>query len=167
MRAEPTKVLKLIGFVSLVVGIGAFGWGTVLAISAIGSANWPTAPGRIITSKAVTENSADSSDTMYHADIRYSYIVEGVTYTGNRVRFGEFSTNDRDYVWRTVKRYPVAKEVSVHYNPQEAGKSVLETGINWMVYSLLGGGLAFGTAGVLLQFILPRRIEHILKSKRA
>ena len=53
----------------------------------------------------------------------YTYEVDGVTYQGDRLTLGTFSSSG--LARRTTAEYPVGSEVKVHYNPLSPGESVV------------------------------------------
>lgn len=87
------------------------------------------------------------------ADIRYEYSVNGQRFKGQRVSIGEDPGNFR--VAETLARYPVGKQVVVHYDPENPAEAVLENEapegvwgtmaafVTIMAVLLIGGTLGF------------------------
>ena len=70
----------------------------------------------------------------YSAAVTYEYRVVGEKYTGNKIAFGAMSSS-ASYAHGVLDRYPVGKQVVVHYSPEHPAEAVLETGIHggtWM-----------------------------------
>ncbi len=87
---------------------------------------FPTAPGVITRSRLETSVDADG-DRHTHADIAYSYSLDGQELHGDAVRFGmgmEF--NDPKEL---LREFPLGREVSVFYDPRDAGRSALKVGV--------------------------------------
>lgn len=91
---------------------------------------FPTTPGTVTGSKITSRS--DSDGTTYHARIEFAYQVDGTSYNGERYRYGATGTSSRSMQQKVVRRYPVRANVPVHYNPENAGDAVLETGVNEM-----------------------------------
>ena len=148
-RTEPIKLVRMMGAIFIIAGTGILIWHILILVNALNSANWPTAPGKIISSEVVSRRDQDST-TMYYAEVKYSYAVEQRTYTGNRVSFVNFGTNHSRDARHIVGRFPAGVKVSVRYNPDEPSESVLESRVSWLVYLFMGVGVAFTGFGILL-----------------
>jgi hypothetical protein len=94
----------------------------------IASQGWPTIEGNIILSK-VEDKMFKEYEGDYYMDtvayIRYQYSVNGIPYSSSAVD----STNTPFYSVPTGRRYPVGKDVVVHYNPTNPSEAVLEPGL--------------------------------------
>lgn len=102
------------------------------------------------------ESSSSSDGTTYGAQVEYDYEINGQSYQGDRYSYFSFSTSSRDHAQDIVDRYPVGREITVHYDPDEPEDSVLETGaasfptlailfltpFHCIGIGFLGGGLA-------------------------
>ena len=127
---------------------------------AAASVAWPTTEGRITGSRVERVKNGGDRKATYTADITYEYALDGRTFEGDRVWFGDdYSASDASAFRAAVDRYPVGKAVKVHYDPAEPAESVLEPGPTWSGSALyfiglglmtLGGIIAFSAAGTLL-----------------
>ena len=148
------------GIIFLAIGLGIMIWGTKVLSNARASADWPATPG-VITASSVersqssSSSSSSSSRPTYSANISYSYSVEGSNYTSGTVSFGQYGSSDSDHAREIVSRYPVNKEVDVFYNPEKPETSVLEPGVTWSSYLILGMGAIFAFAGLTSFFKFP------------
>ena len=133
------------GFVGL-VGTALFGYGHIKLQESRASVDWPTANGRIITSRVESHESEDG--TTYSADIVYVYNVEGTEHSSDVVVIGghEYSAHN------VVQRYPVDKNVTVSYAPDDATNAVLEPGVESYMFQTLGIGIAAGSLFFALIF---------------
>jgi hypothetical protein len=123
------------------------------------SFSWPTIRGVIQESSIEHKVSFDSHGGgagTYHAKLRYAFVLEGVTHSGSRVAYGDFGSSDPSHAQNIVNRYPVGKEVTVHYMPGDPDESVLEPGTNFGTWIVPLIGFAFATAGILTFVFLPR-----------
>ena len=148
----------------LVIGaiLAAVGWFTAFSLGkplrdrAATSIDWPTADGRITRSEL--ERFRERGQTMYSADVAYEYALDGKTFGGNRVWFGDDARSSDPTAWRrAVDRYPVGSGVKVYYDPDDPQESVLEPGLTWagsVIYLLGLGFLALG-AVIVLSALLP------------
>ena len=156
MNIDVPKAIKIMGAAFIIAGVVMLIIGGILLSKALDSADWPTAPGRIISSKVGSrEETRDSSSgsrrvTMYFADVRYSYNVEGAGCTSERVSFGEPDSNTSGPARSIVNAYPAGKEVLVHYNPDKPSEAALQAGAKWTAYLLPGMGILFLVVGALV-----------------
>jgi Protein of unknown function (DUF3592) len=95
---------------------------------------WPTAPGQIISSGYHEYQDSDDNGTRtrYKVSVVYRYEVNDRQYKGDRLRLGMVaSASFPNLAKRTAQAYPVGAEVTVHFNPQKPGESVLHPYTNW------------------------------------
>jgi len=131
---------------------------------AAASVAWPATEGRITASRVERVKQGGDGKATYTADITYEYALDGRTFEGDRVWFGDdYSASDASAFRAAVGRYPVGKAVKVHYDPAEPAESVLEPGSTWSGSALyfiglglmgLGGIVALSATGTLLLVML-------------
>lgn len=101
-------------------------WGFYQQFStAQNSKNWPFVTGEVLEFD-VRNRPADKS---VYASIRYSYKVDGNTYTGNRFTLENGEPAVRQ-VARRLDAYPEGHTVTVYYNPDNPSQAVLEPGVS-------------------------------------
>lgn len=105
---------------------------------------WLTVPGIVLNSAIKvnrSRNSKGQTTTNYEPQVSYQYQVKDQTYNGDRLGFGSgrFGKAKAD---RKIALYPQGAQVSVHYDPADPSKAVLET-------KAMGGGLNL-TLGIIL-----------------
>lgn len=147
----------VLGAVLTAVGYGVTFWlGKPLREQAVASQAWPATDGRI--TRSVLEESRKDGTTHRSADIGYEYHLDGRTLAGSRVWIGDgYSSSPGNEFRAAVKRYPVGRQVRVHYDPQDPDESVLEPGPTWsgsMLYLIGLGVLAVGGL-ILLSAVAP------------
>ena len=150
---DTTKILYI---AFIVLGVFFIGMAIMQQLKAKkAEKSWPTAPGVILSSIVGTHLSHSSrggTTTQYMPEVAYEYMVNEITYKGSSVGFGKSTTSSRKAT-EIVSRYHIGTAVSVHYDPQDPAKAVLET----KAYSF-GSNLALGIIiagmGVVLAFIL-------------
>lgn len=146
-----SSIVTLVGLVLIYFGLRDI-------LQAQTSTRWLPAPGIIVSSDLGVEDDGEGN-TLYRADIQYTYELNGHEFQGDRVFFGAMSTSERRQVFDLLLKYPKGTAVSVYYDPADPSQSVLEPGIhgaNWFL-PILGAvfgvvGLAFIVIGFLVHF---------------
>jgi len=130
----------------IVVGAIAIGCGAwTLLLRSLPCQHWPTTEGVIESAQMKTHSGSDDGDT-YSANITYAYDVADIRYEGKRLAFGAMSASS-DYAQGILDRYPVGRNVSVHYAPDQPELAVLETGIHGGTWVYFGVGTFFVLMG--------------------
>jgi hypothetical protein len=88
--------------------------------------SYATATGTVTSSEVQTNDDSDGST--YRPLIKYTYVVGGKQYEGNRYRYDQMGTNDHSS-HRIVALYPVGKQVEVHHSPDDPANAVLHAGL--------------------------------------
>jgi hypothetical protein len=86
---------------------------------------WPTAPGTISVSE-IAEYSGSGGGGTYNCRIRFTYDVNGTTFSGHNRQFFERARNNKQAIEEILKEYPMGKDVAVYYNPKNPSLSCLE-----------------------------------------
>lgn len=105
---------------------------------------WPETDGIIIESGIYERKDDDNSKIYYSLMIKYSFIVNGKTYTGNRKSYQTEEHSDRKIIEDILTDYPKGAVIRIFYKPENPEFSVLERGEplgNFVIY--LGWGLLF------------------------
>lgn len=139
------RLFKLVGILFILIGSNTI-------YQAYKSSSWPSVQGQIISSE-ITRHSSTYTDTatnriknetVYDAQINYSYVVNGITYSNDDVRMGgTVRTNMKVWTKRLLDKYPRGKAVNVYYNPEDPFQSVLEKGFQLSTFAFLAMGLSF------------------------
>ncbi|MDP3696713.1 MAG: DUF3592 domain-containing protein [Candidatus Taylorbacteria bacterium] len=155
-QMTPKQALFIMPIVA-VVGIAlTIFWGIPTARNAMESKNWPSADGRITISDVSKNYDSEDDSVTYGAKITYNYTVNGITYMGGTVTFGEYSSSDPSHAGGIVSRYPVGKSVKVYYDPKDPKTSALEPGAGWSSFVGLLAGIGFSIIGVV-GFLFARK----------
>ncbi len=110
------------------------------------SSSWPKADATITYSTAKETRRRD------YVDIRYTYVVDGGVYTGDRWRYMCFMNS---WQMRTIEvdaaqaAYPLGSHPRVAVDPRNPQRSVLEPGPHFDDLLWIGGGLMFAATGLL------------------
>ncbi len=131
-----------------VVGVAVSWWGWRILQNARVSASWPTTSGQIAYSEVRIDR--DEDGTTYHADVTFDYVVDDRRYSADTVNFGEYGSSNRRHAEEIVAQYSVGQAVTVYYNPAEPETAVLEPGVTWSSYLVLGIGLIFACVSFIM-----------------
>ncbi len=143
-------------FVAVGASLAVFGVRGLLR--ARDSVAWPSVQGRIVESSVERHHRSGSkggSSSTYHAEILYEFAVDGTTYNGTRVAYGDYGSSNPSHARRIVNRYPAGKNVAVYHLPGNPEECLLEPGVKGQAWVLPGIGLIFFGAGILMTVFLP------------
>jgi hypothetical protein len=86
------------------------------------SRTWPACQGTVSSARLVHSGTRAG----WKPKIKYSYQVNGVEYTGEKVTFDYLDSYLRKEAQAVIEKYPEHSTVQVLYNPQQPGEAVLE-----------------------------------------
>jgi len=137
-----------VSVVFFLIGAGLSWWGWTIVSNARASATWPTAEGRVTSSEI--EHSTDSEgDDDYTPRVSYTYQVNGLSYENFTIKFGETTYSSERTALEILARYPIGAAVTVHYDPSNPDRAVLEAGVSGGSYIVLSVGLIFVVVSLL------------------
>ena len=157
MNANTLGLILMVSFVILFSGIG------ILLIflhqknkrKAEKSLAWPETKGTVIKSEVVVGESVFGGDDdgqsqpMYSAEISYTYQVDEMLYTSDRISFaGKSSYSKSDKAEAFTKQYPEGSTVRVFYDPEKREVAVLERSAKGSEVLLIAG-IVFLSIGVI------------------
>ncbi|NOZ23972.1 MAG: DUF3592 domain-containing protein [Planctomycetes bacterium] len=141
----------IFGILFVLAGVAGIGYGVKTVLDASNRESWPTAKAVITSSKVRVQrprSGGGSSTTI--AEITYRYSVEGRTYTSDRVTSAQYGSSNSSRAYGQVRKYPVGKEVTAHYNPDDPSYAILDT--QWeRIYGL---AFAAGAVGLLIGLLM-------------
>ena len=82
------------------------------------------------------------------------YSVDGREYRSKLRSFAQYQGGTPELAKEIAGKYPEGKLVTVHYNPKRPKIAVLETGVRWGGYAIVGLGVFFLAVGVIAWFVL-------------
>ena len=105
---------------------------TIIMVSDIaadlGTGDWEPVDG-IVTNSYVSSSSDSEGGTTYCLHVSYEYVVDGISYDGDRVSYSsEHSCNS--WSQNADDDYPEGEEITVYYDPSNPSESVLEPGLS-------------------------------------
>jgi hypothetical protein len=132
------------------LGLALLTIGLVNLSRAYESQRWPQTGGAITYGKIDSSNNSTQmadgervTSTASGAHLVFGYEVNGKKYYSNVRRFGQIAGRGGDWAWKIARRYPLGKEVTVHYSLRNPNLGVLEPGIDREAFWLPGAGAAF------------------------
>jgi hypothetical protein len=138
----------LLGGIFLALGIGISFWGWNILQNAKASASWPTTQGNVTSSDVSYSSNAEGGES-YSPEVIYRYTANNQQYENHTIKFGENSYSSSRKAENIASGYPVGKEVTVYYDPEDPARSVLEPGVSGGSYILLGIGVLFALIGLI------------------
>ena len=122
------------------------------------SSDWPTAQG-VVQRSSVEYHDSDEGGGTYHAEVMYEFTVDGATFSGNCVAFGDYGSSNPSHARRIVNKYPKGTAVNVYYMRENPEVCVLEPGLKGQTWFLPAFGLVFFVVGSLIAMFLPRALR--------
>lgn len=131
--------------------IGAFLAGLAVRNVARGRASkrWPQARGRILRSFVLVDHDRDGGEA-FTPKVEYEYVVEGTTYRGGRLRYGQTGSWNRRQAERVIGPYAAGTPVNVFFDALHPADAVLLRGTSWGNVALALSGIAFLAVGYVL-----------------
>jgi hypothetical protein len=143
------------------------------AIQANRSSSWPTVEGTV-TASTIVQRTGRRGRTTDIPSITYRYSVGGVEYLGTRLFFGsqypeswttgaKWTTDTKEY----IGRYPPGASLRVHYDPDDAAKSVVEAGMKSAIVLPVVVSIVSIAGGVFVGFVERRRMAKLAHRESA
>lgn len=124
------SIVTLVGIVFIVIGLVLLLVGIGQKKKAKAAEEWPTVQGMIMSSGLQEKRHYDSdthrTSVTYEPQVQYEYSLMGTSYQGNSLSFGKASYN-YNTATKKIAPYPQGASVTVHYDPADPSKAVLET----------------------------------------
>jgi len=138
-RESRMKIAKTLGLIFVFLSLLILFFMIRSDMNALSSSTWPTVKGEVMASKVVLVHGGASghSTLRYIPAIQYKYVVDGVSFFGDRVYFAS-DAGGESFCKEKVENYPVGKSVNVFYNSNDPKESVLEPGISLFSILMLG-----------------------------
>jgi hypothetical protein len=103
---------------------GILSWNLVQQLRA---SSFPTVAGTVTHSELKIDS--DGEGTTYSADVHFRYAVDRQTHEAKSLRFDSMSSSfGKERAEALVRKYRVGQDVTVHYNPAQPQRAVLELG---------------------------------------
>jgi hypothetical protein len=169
-------LIPVIGLCCIGIFALGFGGGGVFLIyftrknqqKADASQGWPATTGTIIdadVSRSMHEDSDGDNHYSYSPHVRYTYQVIGSEFTGDKITFGfGKGYGSEAKAQQALANYPVGKQVTVYYDPENPASAVLERKAGGSVIGYILGGI-FILVGVCmacpLLFTIPAMLSGL------
>lgn len=110
---------------------------------------WPTVDGTVEEVGVTSDWSTAARTVTYAPAVRYHYEVGGRKYVGDRIAFGgTASVSYRGWAARIAGRYAGRGHVKVYVCPDDPMTAVLEPGIHFSCWLVLGVAILFLGIGI-------------------
>ncbi len=134
--------MRYFAIIFMMFGMIALFFGVRSAAEGLAARNWPTAQGRMLQARVTEFRTAKNIRiARLCLDLDYLYMVGDKIYEGHRLNSGWRCFGSQEHVREILARYPSGKELKVYYNPDNPALSMLEPGLDWTVFFLLGVGV--------------------------
>jgi Protein of unknown function (DUF3592) len=125
----PTDLGKIL-IALIVIGLAMLAWRSWQIKQT--SPQWPWVEGEMLEARARARNeTGDQRGTPTHewfTEVRYSYTVDGVAYTGKRLRAFGRQHFDEQQALAEIAPFQAGQRVRVYYDPAKPSSSVLIPG---------------------------------------
>lgn len=152
MEYATNRITPIIFIIAGVI-VACFGFNDIKL--AIESSGWPRTAGTVLISEVETKTDRTKRTgrkVSYHARVQYEFKVNGITYTGSRIAFGDHGSSDQKPARSIVKKYRKGKAIEVAYKKEDPDECVIETGIQRKTWFLSSLGLMASAFGAVLFF---------------
>ncbi len=149
--------------VFFLVGFGLLGFGLYSYYRGHQALSWPTVEGRL--EACHLKEKSDSDSTTWEVNVRYSYSVAGQEFEGQRLAFGYSASSAHEAHKGIYEKLKSASVVTIRYQPDNPGDSVLAAGFNrstFMVLAFAVTWLLFTTGFTVLWVTSSGRDTQIL-----
>ena len=128
-----------------------------LFITSTKTKKWIIVKGKMLSSNIDCINYiGEDADRSYKAKVKYQYSVNGESYLSKKIFYGDYMRANLPYqAKKIVKKYGKDEIVTVYYNPNNPKKSVLETGVNTIVYKILFTSLCLILLSIIIMINEP------------
>lgn len=141
-----------------IIGLGITFLGLVKLKNAIATNRWP------ITNGTVT-NSEVSGAIKYYPSVKYTYTIDSVVYSSNRISNMNFNTKNRSVVEEVLKKYPLGSGIKVYYNSADPSNALLEPGINNGNILLFAFGIILLAIPILCVSLMKLEIKKVTETQ--
>lgn len=110
-----------------------------LFITSTKTKKWTPEKGKVLISNIdCISYIGEDADLSYKAKVEYQYGVNGESYLSKKIFYGDYIRANMPYrAKKVIKKYGKDEIITVYYNPNNPKKSVLETGVNPVIYKIL------------------------------
>lgn len=151
-KQHPEWMNKLFPIVFCLAGLALLVVGSQQLTQGYSSKTWPKTEGEIIESRMTRTGSGTKG---YRPGIVYSYKVEAMHYSSDRILFGMSSyrtpfKSGRQIATEWLERYPEGRRVSVAFDPKDPSRSTLNSGAHVTAWVAPAMGVPFLIVGLLM-----------------
>jgi len=134
----------------------------------IQSNSWVATDGTVQSTNIRTSYDSDDNDYTYYTQIEYSFLVDGISYTGNHWDpIGtETGSSSRTYAESKLDKYPIGSTVTVYYDAYNPSKNALSKGIPIFAIILLVISIIMMIIGIGILIALGKIFGFLFGGRR-
>ncbi len=163
MRRKQSPIGTLV-FATVFFASGFMGWlyfTKPMLEEARATEKWPTVQGVITASELGKSTNSEGTD-MYSANVYYDYTVNDRQYSSSGITMADGSSSMKNSEVNKLKKYAEGTSVTVYYDPEFPGSTVLEPGAGFWLGLLLRLPLLFCAVSILMVLRLLGQIKRLL-----
>lgn len=124
--------------------VGAFLVALAIRNARRGSASrrWPQVQGRVLRSFVLVQTDSEGGRST-KPQVEYEYVVEGATYRGTRLRYGQTGSWSQKQAERVIAPFQAGASVPVFFDPLKPRDAVLIPGTSWGNAAIALSGIVF------------------------
>ena len=113
---------------------------------------WTATKGKVLISNIDCSGYiGEEADRLYKAKVEYQYNVNGESFFSKKIFYGDYVKANMPYrAKKIIEKYGKDEIITVYYNPDNPKKSVLETGVNIILYKTLFTGLCLIVLSIVI-----------------
>jgi Protein of unknown function (DUF3592) len=133
-------------------------WSDIRGIYFSDPADFSLIEGKIVSSSTY-EYKPRRGSLNYYYSIEYEFIVNEKRYRSGKITFYEHFSTNPEFAQSYVSKYPVGKQVTVYYDPNDPSFSVLEPEVK--------GGAEFELALLITSFVMLAKsgVDIVIRKK--
>ena len=152
---KKTTLASAFGWLLVLGGALLTSWAVLTLLDARASRGWPSVTGRVTAAqveRTVSRTTGTSRQYRYRATVTYDYVLDGESFSSDRVSFLTDYYDSAAEPRETVKRYAPGTDVAVYYKPGHPSEAVLESNYGWGTALPLGlSAFMFVAGGILVR----------------
>ena len=120
--------------------------------------SWEAVQATVLASEVKSHRDSDG-DTTYSVYIRYKYLHNGHTYTGDRYSFMGGSSSGYESKAEKVRQNPPGKEITIYVDPADPAESIIDRSMKWILIIGLFP-IIFIVVGAVIMISGFRNLKH-------
>lgn len=97
---------------------------------------WMPTPCLVLSSRVISEHPSPHSPIVHRASIRYRYVFDGVSRTGDHILRVDGPSSEKEKAELLCAKYPAGRETECFVNPRHPDSAVLEHATKAGLYTI-------------------------------